>query len=315
MQCEVHSHHIIIMRTSGSEQYIPTHSCLWEPLSYSLLFPYGTLGWGKQGSLADILETTYEQGFTNGFDRTSSQMWHYHSYPLHNNQFQVFGCLTNEYIVNMFSQNLKLCLYYICQNQERLRQEDAELMGVDNIMPNENIYLLASFLELLCWASEQIVDSLAVTTSLGSPIFFITVTCNANWPKIQSQLLPRQSFLDQPMVVCRVFKWKLVLLIKTLRTMFVNAGNLVYLASSIEFQKWGLPHAHILVKYCADYVDHWHIDDIVSVEMPEDPIDWQLVETFMLHHHILDGNQISKYCVQEDCAGWHWCHFNYPKPL
>ena len=38
---------IVIMQNSGREQFIPTYSHLWEPLSYPLLFPHGTLGWER----------------------------------------------------------------------------------------------------------------------------------------------------------------------------------------------------------------------------------------------------------------------------
>ena len=314
-QREVRPRRIVIMRTNGTEQYIPTHSRLWEPLSYPLFFPQATLGWGKQGVLSDIDASEGERGGTTGNDGTSSQIWYYRARLLREERFNIFGRLTNEYIVDMFSRNLETRLQYIRQNQERLRREDAELMGVDSVAPNENIYLPASFLGSSRWASEQIADSLAVAATLGAPTFFITVTCNARWPEIVSQLLPGQDVVDRPLVICRVFKRKLSLLLKTLRAMFTNAGRLVYLVCSVEFQKRGLPHAHILIKYQANCTDPRHIDVIVSAEMPDDPVDRELVQTFMLHHHVLDGNSYSKYCVREDRASRRWCRFNYPKPL
>ena len=305
---------IIITRTSGTEQYVPNYSRLWEPLSYPLLFPHGTLGWGRQGSMSDIDNRQQNTG-TDGVDSPSSQIWHYRARLLREERFNIFGRLTNEYVVDMFSRSLESRLYYIRMNQERLRREDAALMGIDDIAPNENVYLPVSFLGSARWAAEQVADSLAVAGSLGSPTFFITVTCNANWIEIQSQLLPGQHVLDRPVLICRVFKRKLSLLIKCLHSMFTNAGSLVYIVCSVEFQKRGLPHAHLLVKYHADCADPRHIDSIISAEMPTDPSDRQLVQSFMVHHHVVHGNQYSRYCIREDRAGRRWCRFSYPKPI
>ena len=42
----------------------------------------------------------------------------------------------------------------------------------------------------------------------GRPHLFITVTMNANWPEITSNLLPGQTAYDRPDLCC-VFKMKL----------------------------------------------------------------------------------------------------------
>jgi hypothetical protein len=124
----------------------------------------------------------------------------------------------------MFSRDLESRLAYIHTNQERIRCEDANLMGLSNVEASENIYLPSSFLGSNRWAAEQVANSLAIATAFGSPTFFITMTCNPEWPEIQSQLCPGQNFADVLIVVVRVFKRKLVLLEKGLKTMFPNAG-------------------------------------------------------------------------------------------
>lgn len=147
---------------------------------------------------------------------------------------------------------------YIRANQKRLRDEDAAFMGIAHIDDCRNIYLPASFLGSRCWATEQISDSLAIAAIYGPPTFFITMTCNTNWPEILSQLRPGQNFIDIPVVVIRVFKRKVALLEHALKTMFPQAGGLLYCIHSIEFQKRGLPHAHILLKFCSDCYCHGH---------------------------------------------------------
>src|SRR5882762_7754947 len=50
---------------------------------------------------------------------------------------------------------------------------------------------------------------LQLAAAYGPPTFFVTFTCNADWPEIQSQLRPGQDFTDVPIVVVRVFRQKL----------------------------------------------------------------------------------------------------------
>ncbi|KIP01059.1 hypothetical protein PHLGIDRAFT_48908, partial [Phlebiopsis gigantea 11061_1 CR5-6] len=109
------------------------------------------------------------------------------------------------------------------------------------------------------------------------------MTCNANWPEIKSQLRPGQTYTDIPIVVVRVFKRKLALLRKILKEMFTNCGPLQYMIHCVEFQKRGLPHAHILVKYASDCILPEDIDAVVSAEMPKNEDDARLVRRFMMH--------------------------------
>jgi hypothetical protein len=141
------------------------------------------------------------------------------------------------------------------------------------------------------------------------------MTCTSQWPEIQSQLQPGQEFADIPVVVMQVFKRKLTLLMKTLKTMFINAGWLLYAIQSVKFQKRGLPHAHILIKFASDCSKPIDIDSIVSAEIPKDTTDASLVRKFMLHHHPAENRPASKYCQHEQPDGSRSCRFKYPKPL
>ncbi|KIO06493.1 hypothetical protein M404DRAFT_24699 [Pisolithus tinctorius Marx 270] len=236
-------------------------------------------------------------------DHPTTQLWHYHAHILHEPRFQVFGCLTNEYVMDMFSCNLETRLNFIQANQKCLHQEDAELMGIDNIGPPKNIYLPLSSLGSCHWASNQVSDSLAIAATYGNPTFFVTMTWNTVWPEIVSQLQPGQTFTDIPAMVVHVFKCKLALLIKTLKTMFSNAGHVLYCIHSVEFQKWGLPHAHILLKYTASCDSASNINAVVSAKIPDDPLDALLVCTFMTHHHPPPQNPLSKYCQRVQADG------------
>ena len=171
-----------------------------------------------------------------------------------------------------------------------------------------------SELQIFCQVAD-IADSLTVAAPKGNLMFFITMTCNSNWPEIQSQLHPGQDFTDIPVVVVWVFKHKLALLLQILKSMFPQAGWLLYCIHSIEFQKCGLPHTHILVKYASDCIHPDDINSIVSAEVPDDLNDALLVNTFMCHNHPTLNWPPSKYCQYELPDATRACRFKYPHPL
>ena len=77
---------------------------------------------------------------------------------------------------------------------------------------------------------------------------------NPNWPEIQETLLKdegnnptgkKQTAADQPDIVAWVFELKKEALLKEIREgLFGKVGALVH---TIEFQKRGLPHMHLLI--------------------------------------------------------------------
>ena len=223
----------------------------------------------------------------------------------------------------MFSCELDARLAYICSNQEhlRLQEQDAALMGHEEIQDSENVYLPASFLGSGRWSSNQIADSLTIAATYGPPTFFITFTCNGDWPEIHSRLRPGQVYTDIPVVVCRVFKQKLSCLMTTFRTMFPNAGRLLYSIQRVEFQKHGLPHAHILLKYANDCTSPDDIDHVISACIPEEASDARIVRHFMIHptHNssIINNTPPSPQNLLKYCEKWkdgaRMCRFGYPK--
>lgn len=111
------------------------------------------------------------------------------------------------------------------------------------------------------------------------------MTCNPAWREITERLRPGQTWADVPLVVARVFAQKLSLLLERLKDLFPNVGNRKYVIRVVEFQKRGLPHAHILIKFAYDCSTPEDIDACVSAELPDDPEDRRLVEEFMIHRH------------------------------
>ncbi|RKP15857.1 hypothetical protein ROZALSC1DRAFT_31933, partial [Rozella allomycis CSF55] len=89
-------------------------------------------------------------------------------------------------------------------------------------------------------------DSMAIVREFGKPDLFITVTCNPSWPEIKDNLMLNQTAQDRPDIVARVFNQKLKLIIQDLTKNNIF-GKVIAFMYVVEFQKRGLPHAHILL--------------------------------------------------------------------
>ena len=61
------------------------------------------------------------------------------------------------------------------------------------------------------YMNQYFKDSLAICRTIGHPSLFLTMTCNTQWPEINSMLehLPGVAVSDAPDIVARVFKLKL----------------------------------------------------------------------------------------------------------
>ena len=102
----------------------------------------------------------------------------------------------------------------------------------------------------------------------GVPDLFITMTCNPNWPEIQNNLLPGQKAKECPDLVAQVFHLKLKKMVDMIKSGMLFGKSPARL-HSIEWQKCGLPHAHILVWLSSeDKITPDKIDAAVCAEIP-----------------------------------------------
>ena len=95
------------------------------------------------------------------------------------------------------------------------------------------------------------------------------MTCNPTWKEIEDMLLPGQKAEDRPDLVSRVFQLKLQQFEEEMYKDGIFGARIANMRV-IEFQKRGLPHAHLLIILqnrdaitCAQQVDQ-----IVSAEIP-----------------------------------------------
>ncbi|CDF41121.1 unnamed protein product [Chondrus crispus] len=95
---------------------------------------------------------------------------------------------------------------------------------------------------------QQMHDIIAISNQIGHPDIFLTMTCNPSWPEITRALLPNQTPQDRPDLCARVFRLKM----KYLVSLAINEevfGTVVAHVRAVEFQKRGLPHAHVVLQH------------------------------------------------------------------
>ncbi|XP_076933391.1 uncharacterized protein LOC143599263 [Bidens hawaiensis] len=132
-------------------------------------------------------------------------------------------------------------------------------------------------------------DALANCRVHGKPQYFITFTCNVKWPEITrySSRFPSLKSSDRPDIIARVFQIKLRLFLKFIKANKIF-GEIVADLYTVEFQKRGLPHCHILlwVSPSCRIKDACEIDNFISAEIPDpsaEPHLYKIVTELMIH--------------------------------
>jgi hypothetical protein len=161
------------------------------------------------------------------------------------------------------------------------------LQTVSNAKVGKRILLPATFGGSPRDLHQCYLDAMALVSKFGRPDFFITMTANPNWEEVRKNLRRGETAADRPDLVSRVFKAKLRELIHDLTVKGVFGKAIAY-TYVVEFQKRGLPHAHILLIVKASDKPHTpaDVDRLVSAEVPDKSLDphlHHLVETFMVH--------------------------------
>lgn len=153
-------------------------------------------------------------------------------------------------------------------------------------------------------------NALALLRIFGSSDLFITFTANPNWIEIKDAIFPGQSPCDRLDIVACVFFLKCKSLLKDImeKSIFGAAVTYVY---TIEYQKWGLPHMHLIV--FMDPLAHLSmpscVDSHISAEFPDEDAElilFDLVKTFMVHGP----------CIHDQCLNdKNCCMKGFPKPF
>ncbi|XP_076047336.1 uncharacterized protein LOC143028862 [Oratosquilla oratoria] len=160
-------------------------------------------------------------------------------------------------------------------------------------------------------------DALAFVSSYGSPDFFITFTMNPHWEEFKQAVeavgCDISRMYDRPDFVSRIFKLKVDSLMDhlTIKNVF---GRVKAHLLSVEWQKRGLPHVHILL-WMERHVTADFVSRVISAEIPDknkEPRLYEIVTTNMIHGPCR-GFDESQLCCQGKYGSTSLCGKGFPK--
>ena len=302
------SQDIILYRNSGQplQRISDTHP-FYPSLRYVLLFPTGQLSWHP------TIEYTTQDGKRKYVTMSEHHRYRLFIRPIHVESNHLFlTCnLYQEYVCETWAVAEQNRLNWVRLHQQELRVDvykglvDAVAANSDADMNQlgSRFILPSSFSGSTRHMQQLLQDALAINRYYGGGDLFITMTANSAWPEVQSALLHGQTANDRPDLVVRAFRAKLQAVIKEISEGVLGDVN-AYLYT-IEFQKRGLPHAHIIVflKPHAKLRSPEDIDTLMSSEFPENNADLlELVKRFMVHKPCGDQNPNSPCMVKGKCS-------------
>ncbi|XP_041421549.1 uncharacterized protein LOC121394460, partial [Xenopus laevis] len=277
---------VMHLRTDGTNQpkFQRVDICFpkLDTLTYPILFPTGQEGWSTGIS-------RYKKNQAQKRSRVS--MKEYFSYRLSVrddfNPLLNAGKLTQQYIVDVYVRAESNDLQWIKNNQSALRADNYKSLmeyinrdaDVVDQPAGKAVILPSSFQGSPRNMQQHYQDAMAIVRKFGKPDLFITMTCNPKWKEITNNLMPWQKVQHRPDLVARVFRIKLNNLLEdiTKNSIFGTVKAIVHV---IEFQKRGLPHAHILLILHDNSKIRTEddINNIVKAEIPDHNISPRLFE-------------------------------------
>ncbi|KAG2049161.1 hypothetical protein BDR06DRAFT_984537 [Suillus hirtellus] len=199
-------------------------------LHYVLFFPHGEDGW--------YWDLTMHQPDKEKPNRLSQ---------VHYAAFRLFSCEMefSQWLVDTFAISDQNCLTYLCLNQGKLQaslysglEDSVTSAGNDNVdlhKLSQHYILPSSYTGGPQSMYQCYQDGLALVHYFKKIDIFIMVTCNPKWPEIKQELLSD--------LVARVKKQAIV---DDVYKKGVFGQTVAYIYT-IEFQKQGLPHMHMLI--------------------------------------------------------------------
>lgn len=298
-----------------------------DPMLYPLLFPHGELGWhfelrqddGGRRNAVRTRNTIREfvcHRLAIRYEGTNDQR-HRQLSLIHRGGFLLQQYVCDQY-VRMETNNLR----FIERNQRALFAEAYQglvdhinqQLHIDEPAPvGRRMILPSTFTGGPRYMKQSYQDAMTIVRKYGKPDLFITFTCNPGWPEIVNNKGNHAVASDRPELVARVFHAKLKQLMSDItdNRVFGNVDAYVY---TVEFQKRGLPHAHILIILSDGnkLLTAEDVDDVVSAELP-DPADENNQRLFTaVTSHMIHGpcGQLNR---NSPCMAEGICLKKYPK--
>ncbi|XP_059168222.1 uncharacterized protein LOC131950184 [Physella acuta] len=302
---EVTSRHVVLKQKGGKVQIISESHRSYDCLQYVIFFPWGEDGWHSQ------LQLTNQKKLT---------AMRYYSFRIQNHEHEFNhilrgGRLFQQYLVDMAAKMEGERLNFIRTNQVSLRSSTykglTDALNDNDDLQNigKRVILSSTFVGGPRYMMERCQDAMMYIRKYGNASFFITMTCNPDWPEIQENLFLNQKPYDRPDLIARVFELKRKLFLKYLTGPDGLLGRCIAFIISTEYQKRGLPHLHCLLWLDEETKPRPNVyDQYVQAEIPN-PLEDAEGHALVLRHMIHGPNC----CVTSPCWKNGACSKRYPK--
>uniref|UniRef100_A0A0R0L851 ATP-dependent DNA helicase n=1 Tax=Glycine max TaxID=3847 RepID=A0A0R0L851_SOYBN len=284
---------IIVETQNGELQRIHELHFSYLGLQYHLLFPYG-----EDGYRPDILHRSISSNRKRKRNHLTMREWFSYRLQSRSNEAQTLlhsKKLFQQFIVEAHTMVESERLSYIRNNQKKLRvdkycslQTSLDAGSSKGSSKGKRVILPSTFVGSPHYMDQLYFDGMTICSHVGFPNLFITLTCNPNWPEIRRVLAPLNlKATDRPNLISHVFRLKYEQMLFDLTKKHL-LGKVVAYMHTIEFQKRGLPHVHLLLFLHPDnkYPSSDEIDQIISTEIPSRENDlklYTLVQNHMVH--------------------------------
>lgn len=304
---------VIHSRDQRLQRIKDTHRS-YDALQYPLIFFMG-----QDGYAVDIPQVDPRTSDQVG-NKTVSCM-DFYAYSLmvregQSNYLLLYRELFNQFLVDMYAKVESERLRYIRNNQTKLRAEQYIHLR-DAVVTDGNVQDMGQLVILPSshtgsprYMHERTQDAMTYVRNYGTADLFITFTCNPNWKKIQDLLLPGQQAIHRYDIVARVFRRKAVALVNLVTKHQLFGEHRCYMYT-VEWQKRGLPHVHLLL-WLKEKIRPNEIDSIISAELPdpdEDPALFETIKKQMLH------GPCGAFNTSSPCMRDGQCSKRYPKQM
>jgi hypothetical protein len=225
--------------------------------------------------------------------------------------------LREEFICSVSGRLVNMAIHWLLAAQHSYFAREDELRGIDGTEEGAKEFGLRSFIPSSLTDTDQYWHAVAekcfaLSTQIGPPTFFLTMTMNPYWPDYQALKRGSGHYSDAT-IISIVFRSRLKFLIKHCKSTRLF-GNLKAFVWRVEYQQRGLPHAHILLWTDTDTTDIREVDRLINARYPQpSPIQNQqqmisdfrtLIDRFQVHHH-------TRRCRTSTGA----CKYRYPQEV
>lgn len=323
----------------GQLHKVSEKHCKFMAMQYPILFPYGEDGYHENIAYRRCPRSA-------AIKRKYVTISEYFAYILHDraddfNTPMRYKRGTHAYVI----------YGYCCMEESRLKQYRTESFQlkyrtahiIEGSEAGQRIVLPSSYVGGPRYLYQNYLDCVALCRRYGCPDLFITFTSNLLWSEVTEALalVPGQHSSDRPDIIDRVFHMKLNLFMDDItKNMYfgpIVAGNFSFpslffpfsitlfiltytmlahcilfaVVYTIEFQKRGLPHVHLILWLDrSSPLTAEEVDIFISAQLPNpsnDPIGYEAVSKFMIHGPCSAANKSCPCMTSGECSS------NYPK--